>query len=163
MRAAGSDGHLASVRSLCRLLADHKPRLLVPPPIRLRRPLLFPKPEFRTGLVGPTGSRSHRTGFIRTLDDPGPSTDTEIPDSAGFMAVWQQGQAIIIESAGEPEISASFDRESSATQLDRAMCGQTSAYVDLARHAVRSAGQRWRQSVAWRKRALTGRPGVRVQ
>jgi hypothetical protein len=42
-------------------------------------------------------------GFSRTLDDPGPSTDTEIPGSAGFMAVWQRGQAIIIESAGEPD------------------------------------------------------------
>jgi hypothetical protein len=36
----------------------------------------------------------------------------------------------IIESAGEPEISASFDRESSATQIDRAMRGETSAYVN---------------------------------
>jgi hypothetical protein len=60
------------------------------------------------------------------------------------------------------EISAGFDRESSATRVDRTMCGETSAYVNLARHAVRCAGQRWRQSVAWRSRALTGRPGVRV-
>ena len=46
------------------------------------------------------------------------------------------------------EISASFDRESSATQVDRAMRGKVSAYANLARHAVRCAGQRQRQSVA---------------
>jgi hypothetical protein len=55
---------------------------------------------------------------------------------------------VVIGSAGEPEISAGFDRESSATRVDRAMCGEMSAYVNLARHAVRCAGQRWRQSVA---------------
>jgi hypothetical protein len=48
----------------------------------------------------------------------------------------------------EIEISASFDRESSATQIDRVMCDNVSAYANPARHAVRCAGQRRRQSVA---------------
>jgi hypothetical protein len=46
------------------------------------------------------------------------------------------------------EISARFDRESTAAQADRAMCRKVSAYANLARHAVRCAGRRRRQSVA---------------
>jgi hypothetical protein len=46
------------------------------------------------------------------------------------------------------EIRAGVDRETSATRVDRAICGETSAYVNPARRAVRCAGQHWRQSVA---------------
>ena len=46
------------------------------------------------------------------------------------------------------KVTHGTDRESSATRIDRAMGGETSAYVDLVRYAVRCAGQRWRQSVA---------------
>jgi hypothetical protein len=58
-------------------------------------------------------------------------------------------RAIDLELAGtDREISARFDRETSATQVDRAMCSKVSALVNLARYAVRRAGQRRRQSVA---------------
>ena len=41
-----------------------------------------------------------------------------------------------------PVVAGGTDREISATQVDRAMCGEVSAYANLARHAVRLAVER---------------------
>jgi hypothetical protein len=46
------------------------------------------------------------------------------------------------------ELSANFDRESSATQVERAVSGDVGAHVKAPRHAVRCAEQRRTQDVA---------------
>ena len=63
-------------------------------------------------------------------------------------------ESLAVRAAGlektelDGRIPAGAATKTGATRRDGDMCGEVSAYVNLARHAVRCAGQRRSQSVA---------------
>jgi hypothetical protein len=63
------------------------------------------------------------------------------PFSRGFSVVVAWRGTFIIKSAGEPEISASFEQENGATRGGQAMSGEVGAYSGATRHAVKCAEQ----------------------
>ena len=56
-----------------------------------------------------------------------------------FAVVPARSGIVFIESAEEPRLGASFDRENSATRPGRAVSGAVGARTNLARHAVKCA------------------------
>ena len=58
-------------------------------------------------------------------------------------------RAPIIKSAGEPNLGASFDRESSATGSTRTVSAKLSAYTHSPRHAVKCAEAPPTHIVSW--------------
>ena len=100
-------------------------------------------------LMGLEAGTEQRIRFFRTFDDRGVPILPSGPSVAPILAQPARKTVAFIKNAEEPNLGASFDRESSATGSGRTVSAELSAYRHPAQHAVKCAEEPPTRIVSW--------------